>query len=273
MFNGIKIQLINLQIIFWKFQSTFGGVLTIIVQLGILAYFLLQFKDAFQRDNFTITRSTFQRNLAYDKTNITLNKDNFDFAVSFAVFSYDQEFINTSYPQNVDLNEYFAIKVSQSIQVGDQFDIKIFDINIPLIPCPDQRFGSQSQTATDLNIPGNYLCPQDDFQIVLSGSSAAKNVLQFNIKVTQCTESWLRQVYPQDYKNRKCKGIDEINNMRLNPVFNLARMQQHFEEKEFYGPIKDTIKNDFFFIDPNILFTKAMVQAITAITNQAEITK
>ena len=81
-----------------SFKTPFGGVITILTRLAILAFFLYGIKDVYDQKN-TITSKTYYKDMSRDQTIISLTEETFDIAIGFQYLNNET---NPQVLQNLD---------------------------------------------------------------------------------------------------------------------------------------------------------------------------
>ncbi|CDW72155.1 UNKNOWN [Stylonychia lemnae] len=229
-----------------NFNSLFGGIVSIILKFGFLAYSVIQLLSMYQRDSYQINRLTSVRNMGFDTREIMLNRTNFDFGVSL-VPMFEEE------GKSIALFEYFKIQVDQTIATFDGQKLDFTSKSVPMKICTPDRLNGLAGKANGVLITEYFACPEDDFQFKIFGSQATSSHNLVNIKLVQCESEWLKQLYGNNTK-RKCKSYEEFIASLDQINFNLMYLQQTFDESDFDQPIKNHLKHDYFLLNRNITY-------------------
>eukprot|EP00347_Sterkiella_histriomuscorum_P014184 403361841 len=143
------------------YKSVFGGIFTLIARIGLLAYFLVDISQVFQKQRYQITLSTTFRDLVTSEKQILLNRNNFDVAV--AVYKTDSPVYST------DFYEYFTVSFVQihNYQVDGLYYSESTLVQGGL--CQDDRFLGDTQTLYNKQASQNFICPERDFEFKIKG--------------------------------------------------------------------------------------------------------
>ncbi|CDW78965.1 UNKNOWN [Stylonychia lemnae] len=160
------------------FRSSVGGFMTIALRLLLLGYFLSNLVTVINRSQSAIVNSIYKKDLSFDDTSFNLTKNVFDMALFISYFGTDdgvQENIHTYFTAN-----FYQIYFEDNPYTwGTGNDWVYMPIGLEI--CKEGRFLGENKTAKLINITGNYLCPEENFNLKLSGVNTADSWLTSNL--------------------------------------------------------------------------------------------
>lgn len=84
---------------------------------------------------------------------------------------------------------YLNLNISTGVPIFSQ-------IFLPLTPCDDTRFLRMKDKTSGLAITNNYLCPPNNYSVVLQGGFSSPISKYFSFLVDYCDQDTLNARYP-----------------------------------------------------------------------------
>eukprot|EP00347_Sterkiella_histriomuscorum_P020349 403338149 len=216
-----------------------------------------------QRQQANVVNSNYKRNLSFDNTALNLTKKNFDMAAYVSYVGSDPKVQD-------DIDTYFTMRMFQAYLQdnpdtwGSYLDWRLNDTRIE--KCTEGRFVNLNESTKVINITGNFWCPRQNFSLKLTGSSSSEISNMIYITVDYCSQTQLERLFPG--QNKKCKTIDESNQILAFTSVYFAILTQYFDGNQFEkAPIVDNIQTFYYplneMISYNQVFKYSLNYAIT----------
>ncbi|CDW72160.1 UNKNOWN [Stylonychia lemnae] len=205
-------------------SSSIGGFMTIALRLLLLGYFLSNLVTVINRSQSAIVNSIYKKDLSFDETSFNLTKNEFDMALFISYFGTEEGVQD-------NIHRYFTAKFYQIFFEDNPYtwgtgnDWVYMPIGIEI--CKEGRFLGENRTAKLINITGNYLCPEENFNLKLSGGE--------NLKCKTQEESEAILPYMNVFFSYITQYFDH-NNYGPNPIINNIQ--------NYYWPLNKYISNN-----------------------------
>ncbi|CDW89446.1 UNKNOWN [Stylonychia lemnae] len=246
------------------FKSTFGGIVTVILRILIFGYFLSNLVTVINRSQSAIVNSLYKRDLSFDDTAFDLSRENFDMGIFISYFGKRDGNIQEN------IHTYFTTQIFQVFFEDDPntwgtgSDWQQTEIELQL--CDESRFLGEKRQAKLINITGNYLCPDKEFNLKLAGGTSSKSAYIIYVTVDYCNQDVLDRRYPN--QNLKCKSHNESD--EIMPFMNIffSYLTQYFDHNNYsQQPIVNNIQNNYWplnkYISNNQMMKYSKNKAIT----------
>eukprot|EP00347_Sterkiella_histriomuscorum_P002450 403368102 len=210
-----------------------------------------------QRQKANVVNSSYKRNLSFDSTALILTKENFDMA-AFVIYTGREQNIK----DNIDT--YFTMRFYQTELIWEFNEWRLQEIGVE--KCTEGRFVNLNESTKVINITDNFWCPNKNFSLKLQGSSSSETASQLYLSVDYCDQKQLDIQNPG--KKKKCKTIDESNQILAFTLVNFAVLTQYFDGNHFEkSPIVNNIQTFLYplneYISYNQMFKYSLNYAIT----------
>eukprot|EP00347_Sterkiella_histriomuscorum_P003157 403365373 len=224
-----------------------GGIVTLILRIAILVYFITEVVNVFQKKS-TVTNSSYIRNTAIDTTEYHLDQSKWDIA-----FNMQYQFPNDPKYNINTLHRYVNLKVEKAkfffelVDGALTWNTKTEDME--LVDCPEGRFLGETQITQNLGIGGpnnKFKCPKD-VNLTLQGGFSSPSLKMLRTIIVRCENDYLQKHYP----NETCGTKEEIDAALDNVEIYMPVINQYFDEFDHSdNPIKTNIENLYFQTTP-----------------------
>eukprot|EP00347_Sterkiella_histriomuscorum_P018817 403344057 len=241
------------------FTSGFGGCMTILSFISLIIYFGFMLNDVIQRNRYTITETTYLRDLYSDTSEYKFSRYQFDYAV-FPVYAGFN-------PAVTNIHQYFSLKFYTIIQspkvnyTANEYPINITYSDVNYTQCTPDRFNGEPARA-GISLVG-WLCPNFT-DLTLQGKGSSLLNKKFRFEVTYCEKNYLKQMFP----NLECKPTMETDAIIQDTYILISQLEQYLDVGEFdKSPLKNTIRSaqmtlsddtrfDWLFLSENYVILK-----------------
>ncbi|CAK70025.1 unnamed protein product (macronuclear) [Paramecium tetraurelia] len=209
-----------------QYTTEFGGISSLLIIVIVILFFFSNILDFFAKSQVFTDDETL---ISSDPQLLELNSDNYMLAVSIEQTNYSQ-------------NPFFNISIEQRDANGE---LKKTITYIQLQECRfdqfDKVFSKQGINFTEqFNTLGlkNWLCPKDDFKILLKGTYSSDQFSFIKLVVKECensnsqNQSWnpicANEQVKQQYLNKE--GQFKLQLYQINTIINLNKPQNYLTQ-------------------------------------------